>query len=104
MKTIEKAFTVILLAGAISSCATKYFTNPVIDAPLPDPTVIREGDTYVMAGTSGGAKPVYPIYISKNLVDWTAAGSIFTDYPERSEEHTSELQSRQYLACRLLLE
>src|SRR3712207_8750325 len=24
--------------------------------------------------------------------------------PERSEEHTSELQSRQYLVCRLLLE
>jgi len=28
---------------------------------------------------------------------WTARG-------ERSEEHTSELQSRQYLVCRLLLE
>src|SRR3712207_6270010 len=26
------------------------------------------------------------------------------DYPRRSEEHTSELQSRQYLVCRLLLE
>src|SRR3712207_8324559 len=26
------------------------------------------------------------------------------DHPERSEEHTSELQSRQYLVCRLLLE
>src|SRR3712207_6923795 len=26
------------------------------------------------------------------------------DYSERSEEHTSELQSRQYLVCRLLLE
>src|SRR3712207_4301023 len=26
------------------------------------------------------------------------------DTPERSEEHTSELQSRQYLVCRLLLE
>src|SRR3712207_9276013 len=25
-------------------------------------------------------------------------------YVERSEEHTSELQSRQYLVCRLLLE
>jgi len=24
--------------------------------------------------------------------------------PDRSEEHTSELQSRQYLVCRLLLE
>src|SRR3712207_7609151 len=26
------------------------------------------------------------------------------DHPIRSEEHTSELQSRQYLVCRLLLE
>src|SRR3712207_7432274 len=26
------------------------------------------------------------------------------DYTRRSEEHTSELQSRQYLVCRLLLE
>src|SRR5438445_8293807 len=26
------------------------------------------------------------------------------DQPHRSEEHTSELQSRQYLVCRLLLE
>src|SRR3712207_8179516 len=27
-----------------------------------------------------------------------------TAQPQRSEEHTSELQSRQYLVCRLLLE
>src|SRR5438445_1058385 len=27
-----------------------------------------------------------------------------SDRPARSEEHTSELQSRQYLVCRLLLE
>src|SRR3712207_7253023 len=27
-----------------------------------------------------------------------------SDRPRRSEEHTSELQSRQYLVCRLLLE
>src|SRR3712207_7687944 len=32
----------------------------------------------------------------------TGAGS--TSCPARSEEHTSELQSRQYLVCRLLLE
>src|SRR5947209_12237369 len=31
-----------------------------------------------------------------------AAGHV--DEPLRSEEHTSELQSRQYLVCRLLLE
>src|SRR3712207_6875834 len=28
----------------------------------------------------------------------------FVDIKDRSEEHTSELQSRQYLVCRLLLE
>src|SRR3712207_8475977 len=28
----------------------------------------------------------------------------FIEIPRRSEEHTSELQSRQYLVCRLLLE
>src|SRR3712207_7570245 len=31
-------------------------------------------------------------------------GRVGEDLPDRSEEHTSELQSRQYLVCRLLLE
>src|SRR3712207_7776613 len=31
-------------------------------------------------------------------------GDVTPDLIERSEEHTSELQSRQYLVCRLLLE
>src|SRR3712207_8362635 len=34
----------------------------------------------------------------KTIYNWIWAGKI------RSEEHTSELQSRQYLVCRLLLE
>src|SRR3712207_7703678 len=33
-----------------------------------------------------------------------AAGRMVADVAPRSEEHTSELQSRQYLVCRLLLE
>src|SRR5258707_9688523 len=32
-----------------------------------------------------------------------AGANLFLNFP-RSEEHTSELQSRQYLVCRLLLE
>src|SRR3712207_7377764 len=31
-------------------------------------------------------------------------GVLLDEYQDRSEEHTSELQSRQYLVCRLLLE
>src|SRR3712207_8472177 len=45
-------------------------------------------------------------------VDEASFQELFTDietkdplrFPDRSEEHTSELQSRQYLVCRLLLE
>src|SRR3712207_8551010 len=34
----------------------------------------------------------------------TLVGGVPVGMTERSEEHTSELQSRQYLVCRLLLE
>src|SRR3712207_6974933 len=38
------------------------------------------------------------------LTGLQAARRILETKPDRSEEHTSELQSRQYLVCRLLLE
>src|SRR3712207_9290063 len=38
------------------------------------------------------------------VVDVEPARDLLLDVGERSEEHTSELQSRQYLVCRLLLE
>src|SRR3712207_8731155 len=40
--------------------------------------------------------------VSTALVDWLLTRAEIFD--ARSEEHTSELQSRQYLVCRLLLE
>src|SRR3712207_9306325 len=38
------------------------------------------------------------------LLKWKMKGDAKDLYEKRSEEHTSELQSRQYLVCRLLLE
>src|SRR3712207_7395287 len=35
---------------------------------------------------------------------WLTTTALYKLSPYRSEEHTSELQSRQYLVCRLLLE
>src|SRR3712207_8431809 len=40
----------------------------------------------------------------ENLVDLRAGTRAWEPRRTRSEEHTSELQSRQYLVCRLLLE
>src|SRR3712207_7436019 len=47
----------------------------------------------LMVGTSGAMR-----------VLWKEESVEIPDGPWRSEEHTSELQSRQYLVCRLLLE
>ena len=38
------------------------------------------------------------------LTDFRNHASVDVSLDPRSEEHTSELQSRQYLVCRLLLE
>src|SRR3712207_8145335 len=60
-----------------------------------------------------GSKSPFPLYVTpkngdKNIkVQQTVVYCFNRDgqWPEnRSEEHTSELQSRQYLVCRLLLE
>src|SRR3712207_9428663 len=61
---------------------TTLFRSPLRE---PDITVVGQ------AGTMAEARPLLP-EADVALIDL------------RSEEHTSELQSRQYLVCRLLLE
>src|SRR3712207_6986901 len=41
---------------------------------------------------------------SMSITAWAVFWNRIACIPSRSEEHTSELQSRQYLVCRLLLE
>src|SRR3712207_8042005 len=53
-------------------------------------------DTVIDSGPSGPTNDASPSFTFHS----TESGSSF----QRSEEHTSELQSRQYLVCRLLLE
>src|SRR3712207_7980296 len=51
-------------------------------------------DTHSEVKEREGARPLAPL---RQAIEFRAVGF-------RSEEHTSELQSRQYLVCRLLLE
>src|SRR3712207_7634931 len=52
-----------------------------------------------------GSPPFAPSRSRERILSVAAEStSITTRCPLRSEEHTSELQSRQYLVCRLLLE
>src|SRR3712207_8851558 len=61
--------------------------SPLTRAPLP---------------SSAGAQPTAPVAQLDRASVYGTEGQRFES--SRSEEHTSELQSRQYLVCRLLLE
>src|SRR5258707_12044198 len=76
---------------------------------FPYTTLFRSGGSAAAAGSAAahraaaerGAGPGFAIACECG-VRAVEPGS--GDAPPRSEEHTSELQSRQYLVCRLLLE
>src|SRR3712207_8391385 len=61
------------------------------------PTVLTVGSMVLSVALLGIAVRSLPLGTAYAV--WTGIGTV-----GRSEEHTSELQSRQYLVCRLLLE
>src|SRR5690554_7331815 len=62
-------------------------------------------DADSLAAGHGGAQP-YALEFTGHMphADIRFQPRLVTDLPVRSEEHTSELQSRPHLVCRLLLE
>src|SRR3712207_7259148 len=62
---------------------------------------IERGDAWGLVRQSA-TEPVLRITVEAR--DAPTAEQLHQELRERSEEHTSELQSRQYLVCRLLLE
>src|SRR3712207_7553523 len=74
---------------------------------FPYTTLFRSPSVELVAcGSSHTRMPTFGTWEATVLdVAWDVADHIsLHTYYDRSEEHTSELQSRQYLVCRLLLE
>ena len=71
----------ILLPLFLTACGTTSLTvtNPVIDADAPDPTVIRVGDTYYAAATSGNSRQAYARYKSDDLRTWQKTATSLTN-------------------------
>src|SRR5438046_6957720 len=64
-----------------------------------------EGIEFSQSGMTSRAKPVVaPGATGEIFLEWNTAGFKGVVEAERSEEHTSELQSLTNLVCRLLLE
>src|SRR3712207_7891228 len=77
------------------TATTEIYTLSLHDAlPISDPALLRPGQPAVLR--AGAKRPVLSRVVPLDQQP-RAPG-------HRSEEHTSELQSRQYLVCRLLLE
>ena len=92
MKRISFILASILLMQAASVRADDYETlhmekiqNPMLWADVPDPDVIRVGDTYYLVSTTMHLMPGAPIMTSKDLKNWETVGYIFdrlTDSPK----------------------
>ena len=92
MKRIYFFLACILLMQAASVRADDYETlhmekiqNPMLWADVPDPDVIRVGDTYYLVSTTMHLMPGAPIMTSKDLKNWETVGYIFdrlTDSPK----------------------
>ena len=75
------AFAAIMACGCTEQAHTT-FHNPVIQAELADPSVIRDGNVFYATGTSSEWAPFYPIYRSEDLVNWDQVGHVFDKAPE----------------------
>ena len=84
MKHVRR--NICILGVSLFACSafaqqTSYFSNPVIHGDVADPSIIRDGSTYYVTGTSSEWAPYYPIFRSTDLVNWTPAGHVFHEQP-----------------------
>jgi beta-xylosidase len=60
-------------------------TNPIIDADVPDMSIIRVGDTYYMSSTTMHMSPGLPIMKSKDLVNWQLVSYAYNTLDDTDE-------------------
>ncbi len=85
-----------VLLAALISCASAQKETPVAPATHsahalpkgavlagdhPDPSLIRVGSDYWGVSTSSAWAPVYPIFHSTDLANWTTVGAVFPNPP-----------------------
>ncbi|PSK80920.1 beta-xylosidase [Prolixibacter denitrificans] len=59
---------------------TDYFVNPIFDGDYPDPSILRDGDTYYVVHSSFEYYPGLMIWQSKDLINWTPVTNALHKY------------------------
>ena len=73
------------LVPMTTAVTTEKIQNPMLWADVPDPDIIRVGDTFYLVSTTMHLMPGAPIMASKDLKNWETIGYIFdklTDSPK----------------------
>lgn len=84
MRIAKTIITLLTVAVTMAATAQTTCKNPVMWADVPDPDVIRVGDTYYLVSTTMCMMPGGPVYESKDLVHWQLCSYLFdrlTDSP-----------------------
>ena len=55
------------------------YDHVVLPGDFPDPTVTKIGDTYWASATSAEWGAIFPIFCSKNLLDWELVSHVFPE-------------------------
>src|SRR3712207_7386266 len=90
-------YTTLFRSGADGAPGVSQVTHAPFNVGL---VPLVDGDETTV--TSVRLSPGFHMVVAETEGNRSGGGGFMTC--ERSEEHTSELQSRQYLVCRLLLE
>ena len=82
---MNRKLLAFLLAMLLGGNAMATIKNPMLWADVPDPDVIRVGDTFYLVSTTMHLRPGAPVMASKDLQNWETVGYIFdklTDSPK----------------------
>ena len=85
---LMSAVVILFLMGGMATAMAddgQRIQNPMLWADVPDPDVIRVGDTFYLVSTTMHLMPGAPVMQSKDLLNWETVGYIFdklTDSPK----------------------
>tara|TARA_R110002050_G_scaffold286121_1_gene436224 strand:- start:719 stop:2296 length:1578 start_codon:yes stop_codon:yes gene_type:complete len=71
-------FLFLFYTGSVTS---QVFQEQVIPGELPDASIIEVDEVYYATGSSNDWGPIYPIYQSKDLKNWTFLNYVFREKP-----------------------
>ena len=93
LSTALVAILIATLSVQAAPLAQTTAQNPIIWADVPDPDVIRVGNTYYMSSTTMHMNPGVPIMKSTNLVNWEIVNYVYPTLGTGDKENLNNGQN-----------